>query len=136
MSIFDESFALARVLDLRNARHRVIIANVANEETPGYRAKELHFKDALAAASENAQGVTLNKTNDRHLVSTVETVQGRIAEVPASDLPLDANSVNLELEMAKLSDNTMQYKAVAEILRREFEHILSAIREDGKLRDL
>ncbi len=73
--------------------------------------------------------MTLNKTNDRHLVSTVETVQGRIAEVPASDLPLDANSVNLELEMAKLSDNTMQYKAVAEILRREFEHILSAIRE-------
>lgn len=129
MNIFDESFELARVLDLRDARHRVIIANLANEETPGFRAKELHFKDALAAASESAKGVTINKTNDRHLVNTVETVKGRLAEVPAGDLPLDANSVNLELEMAKLSDNTMQYKAIAEVLRKEFGHILSAIRE-------
>lgn len=128
MNIFDESSSLARVLDLRYARHRVIIANLANEETPGYRAKEFNFKDALAAVSENAKGVTLNKTNDRHLINTIETVQGRIAEVPAEELPLDANSVNLELEMAKLSENTMQYKAVAEILRKEFGHILSAIR--------
>ncbi len=130
MNIFDESFDLAqRVLDLRAIQHRVSISNIANEETPGYRAKELHFKDALAAARQDAKGVTMHITNARHLMLPIMTMDGRISEVPAADLPLDANSVNLELEMAKLSDNAMQYKAVAELLRREFEHLLSAIRE-------
>ncbi|HMS84296.1 MAG TPA: flagellar basal body rod protein FlgB [Nitrospira sp.] len=129
MKIFDESFELARVLDLRSVQHRVSIANIANEETPGYRAKELHFKDALAAARQDAMGVIMHTTNARHLMLPIVTTEERIAEVPAADLPLDANSVNLELEMAKLSENAMQYKAIAEILRKEFGHILSAIRE-------
>jgi flagellar basal-body rod protein FlgB len=127
MKIFDESFELARVLDLRAVQHRVSIANIANEETPGYRAKELHFKDALAAARQDAKGVIMNITNARHLMLPIVTTKERIAEVPAADLPLDANSVNLELEMAKLSDNAMQYRAIAEVLRKEFAHILSAI---------
>lgn len=129
MNIFDESFELARVLDLRAGQHRVIITNIANEETPGYRAKEIHFKDALAAARQDAKGVTMHITNARHLMLPIGTMEGRIAEVPVADLPLDANSVNMELEMAKLSDNAMQYKAIAEVLRKEFGHILSAIRE-------
>ncbi|OQW36152.1 MAG: hypothetical protein A4E19_00385 [Nitrospira sp. SG-bin1] len=127
MKIFDESFELARVLDLRAVQHRVSIANIANEETPGYRAKELHFKDALAAARQDAKGVIMHITNARHLMLPIVTTEERIAEVPAADLPLDANSVNLELEMAKLSDNAMQYRAIAEVLRKELAHILSAI---------
>jgi flagellar basal-body rod protein FlgB len=49
--------------------------------------------------------------------------------VPAGDLPLDANSVNLELEMAKLSENAMQYNAAATILAKKFQGLLSAIRD-------
>lgn len=127
MDIFDESFELARKLDLRMVQHRVIVSNIANEETPGYRAKELHFKDALAAARQDAKGVTMHITNARHLMVPIVAMDGQIAEVPVADLPLDTNSVNLELEMAKLSDNATQYKAIAEILRKEFRHILSAI---------
>lgn len=128
MNILGEFEHTKRVLDLREAQHRVIISNIANEETPGYRAKELHFKDALAAVRQDAKAVTMH-TNARHLMLPNMTMDGRISEVPVTDLPLDANSVNMELELAKLSDNVMQYNAVAEILRKEFQHILSAIRE-------
>jgi flagellar basal-body rod protein FlgB len=127
MNIFDEFSELARNLDLRVVQHRVLISNIANEETPGYRAKMLHFKDALAAARQDAKDVTMHITNVRHLMLPIATMDGRIAEMPVADLPLDANSVNMEVEMAKLSDNAMQYKAIAEILRKEFGHILSAI---------
>jgi flagellar basal-body rod protein FlgB len=115
------------MLDLRALQNRVVATNLANEETPGFRAKEVHFKEALAAARHDGQSVTLHVTTNRHLLPN--NVGGRISEIPAGDLPLDANSVNLELEMAKLSDIAMQYKATAEILRKEFQHLLEAIRE-------
>jgi len=82
MNIFRAVELMGAVLDLRTAQHRVISSNIANEETPGYRAKEI-----------------------------------------------DANSVNLELEMAKLSDNAMQYKAIAELLARRFRGLINVIRE-------
>jgi flagellar basal-body rod protein FlgB len=56
-------------------------------------------------------------------------VTGKLSEVPAGDLPLDDNSVNLELEMAKLSDNVMQYNAAATILAGKFHALLNAVRE-------
>jgi flagellar basal-body rod protein FlgB len=59
----------------------------------------------------------------------VQAVTGKLSEVPAGDLPLDANSVNLELEMAKLSENAMQYNAAATILAKKFNGLLSAIRD-------
>lgn len=130
MKIFDESIELAkRVLDLRALQNRVIATNLANEETPGFRANEVHFKDALAAVRHDASSVSMHVTDNRHLLPTMKTLGGRIAETPAGDLPLDANSVNLELEMAKLSDNAMQYNATAQILTKEYRHLLEAIRE-------
>ncbi|MBH0195318.1 MAG: hypothetical protein HP494_06885, partial [Nitrospira sp.] len=59
----------------------------------------------------------------------VQAITGKLNEVPAGDLPLDANSVNLELEMAKLSDNAMQYNTAATILAKKFHGLLNAIRE-------
>ncbi|MFO0730078.1 MAG: hypothetical protein U0361_03605 [Nitrospiraceae bacterium] len=54
---------------------------------------------------------------------------GRIEEVGAGDLPLDANTVNIELEMAKMSDNAMQYNTAATIISMRFRSLLAAIRE-------
>ncbi|MEW6246999.1 MAG: flagellar basal body rod protein FlgB [Nitrospirota bacterium] len=133
MTIFDKTMDLIeRTLDLRGARHRVIASNVANEETPGYRAKDLHFQDALAAAARGRLPVTLAVTHASHIGPQgdgLSRVTGRLAEVPSGDLPLDANSVNLELEMAKLSDNAMHYNTAATILAQRFRQLMSAIRD-------
>ena len=133
MNIFRSVERMGAVLDVRAAQNRVISSNIANEDTPGYRAKEIHFfKDTLAAVRQDAKSVTMHITNDRHLMlpSMTTQVPGRIAEVPAADLPLDANLVNLDLEMAKLSDNAMQYKAIAELLARRFRGLPNVIREE------
>ncbi len=134
MTIFDRTMRLLqRTLDLRSARQRVIASNVANEETPGYRASELTFTDQLQSAQKGRLPIVLAATQSRHFgmrgPQGVQAVTGRLSEVPAGDLPLDANSVNLELEMAKLSENAMQYNAAATILAAKFRGLLSAIRE-------
>lgn len=134
MTIFDKTMRLLeRTLDLRSAKQRVISSNLANEETPGYRASELTFMDQLHSAQKGRLPIVLAATQTRHFgirgPQGVQAVSGKLNEVPAGDLPLDANSVNLELEMAKLSENAMQYNAAATILAGKFRSLLSAIRE-------
>lgn len=133
MQIFDKTMQLLEQnLDLRAARHRVIASNVANEETPGYRAKELQFLDALAAAAHGKPGAKPATTNSRHLGSqgpTGEPVQGKLIELPSPELPLDANSVNLDMEMAKLGDNAINYNASATMLSMRFRQLMDAIRD-------
>ena len=134
MTIFDRTMhLLERSLDLRSARQRVISSNLANEETPGYRASELNFMDQLQSAHKGRLPVALAVTQSSHIgprgPQGVQTVTGKLSEVPAGDLPLDANSVNLELEMAKLSDNGMHYNAAASITALRFRQLLSAIRD-------
>ncbi len=134
MTIFDRTIRLLeRSLDLRSARQRVIASNLANEETPGYRASELTFMDQLQSAHKGRLPITLAATQSRHFgvrgPQGLQAVTGKLSEVPTGDLPLDANSVNLELEMAKLSENAMQYNAAATILAKKFQGLLSAIRD-------
>ena len=104
MMIFDKTMQLLeRSLDLRGARQQVIAANIANEETPKYRATDLNFGQALANAQQGKLPITLASTHQQHMGpkgTGFQRVVGRIEEVPAGDLPLDANSVNIELEMA------------------------------------
>jgi flagellar basal-body rod protein FlgB len=129
MNIFGPLAILERVLDVRATRHQVIASNIANEETPGYRAKDLRFKEALAAASRSPGSLSI--THARHINAT--GIEGRmetqIKEIPTADLPLDANSVNIDLAMAKLADNAMQYNTAAELVARRFRGLLNVIRE-------
>ena len=127
MTIFDRTMQLLhRTLDLRQARQRVIASNIANEETPGYRAADLNFQDSLQAAHRGRGLVTLAVTQGHHIGprgDSFQRVMGKLGPVPAGDLPLDANSVNIELEMAKMSDNAMQYNALRRLWRSDFEQL-------------
>ncbi len=133
MTIFDRTMQLLhRTLDLRQARQQVIASNIANEETPGYRASDLNFQDSLQAVQRGRDVVSLAVTQGRHIGprgNPIQQVTGHLGPVPAGDLPLDANSVNIELEMAKMSDNAMQYNSAASIMAIRFRHLMGAIRE-------
>lgn len=133
MTIFDATMRLLeRAMDLRAARHRVIASNIANEETPGYRAKELDFGDLLRAANRPTATPALRITHARHLGPggpAGDRLQGRLTEMPANEVPLDGNSVNLELELAKLSDNALKFNSAAAIVSIRYRQLLSAIRD-------
>ncbi len=132
MQVFDKTMGLLeQSLNMRAERHKVIATNIANEETPGYRAKELHFLEELTAAAKSQGTSTLARTSGRHLSANGGTgieVKGKLAELPTPDLPLDGNSVNLDLEMAKLGDNAVNYDTAATIVSMRFQQLMSAIR--------
>jgi flagellar basal-body rod protein FlgB len=133
MKIFDRTMGvLERTMDLRAARHRAIAANIANEETPGYRPKEFRFMDALSSAVRGRGEGQIRVTHALHIGprgDAVSRVTGKAVELNGEEGGLDKNSVNLDFEMAKLSDNALNYNGAATIIGIRFRQLLAAIRE-------
>jgi flagellar basal-body rod protein FlgB len=132
--LFGKTFQLLeRALDLRSERHRVIVSNIANQDTPGYKATQIDFKQALMNSSGGSASISLATTNPSHLWS------GGSAATAAEPVPvsssnngsarLDGNTVNAEQEMAKLADNSLMYQATVQFISGQFTKLLTAIRE-------
>jgi flagellar basal-body rod protein FlgB len=119
---------LDRSLDLRSLRQKLISSNIANQETPGYKAVDIDFKAAL----NKAEGETLPliKGDERHLEGVSGGGSGEVSlQKTGIDEGYDKNSVNIEMEMAKMAENTLMYNAAAEILARKFKGLEYAVRE-------
>jgi flagellar basal-body rod protein FlgB len=107
---------IGQALDLYQARHRVLAENVANAETPGYRARDLDFGSALARAFEPTE--------------EPRTAEGAEPTVDAgATLKIDGNSVDLDTEMARLSENAFKIVALSQILARRYANLRAVITE-------
>ncbi|VAX30409.1 hypothetical protein MNBD_NITROSPIRAE01-687 [hydrothermal vent metagenome] len=123
---------LEQALDVRNTRHGVIMSNITNQDTPGYKAKEIDFKKALADADSGAGGLKVAQTNAKH-ISTHNGASSISPEVRLSATNgakrLDGNTVNTEKEMTRLAENTFMYQATAEFIARKFAGLKNVISE-------
>ncbi|RMH05412.1 MAG: flagellar basal body rod protein FlgB [Nitrospirae bacterium] len=117
-------------LDIRSAIHEIIAANIANEETPGYRALSLPFHEALQAAMHGDGPLLPYMTNPRHLpvLSRQDQPFLHVTTARSGGGP-DGNTVNLEQEMTRMAENSLLYMAVAQFLAGRFDGWRSAIRE-------
>jgi flagellar basal-body rod protein FlgB len=109
---------LGQALDLYQTRHRVLTENIANAETPGYRARDLDFGGALARAFD---GGTEPGTAD----DAEPTVDSR------ATVKIDGNSVDIDTEMARLSQNALKIVALSQIIAKKYAS-LRAVITDGR----
>jgi flagellar basal-body rod protein FlgB len=117
-------------LDVRGAIHETVAANIANEETPGYRAIHLPFQDALQAAVRGEGTLLPMKTHARHLPLILESDRPFLeVRKPLTGGGPDENTVNLEEEMTRMAENNLLYMAVAQFIAGRFDGWRSAIRE-------
>jgi flagellar basal-body rod protein FlgB len=126
----------SKALLLRAERQRVIASNIANADTPGYAARDLNFKAAMAEASGggalqastsgNAAGTT---THPKHIPLTVGSLGGNahLGYVVQTQPSLDGNSVDLDQERANFVDNAVRYEATLRFISGRSKTLLSAI---------
>lgn len=119
----------ADALKVRSQRTEVLATNLANADTPGYRARDIDFRAALAAAGSPASGMQLNATNAAHL-STGGAVPGadpnmkyRVPLAPA----LDGNTVDVQMEQAAFAENSVRYQATLNFLTSKLRGLMTAI---------
>ena len=130
-SIFDKTTdALATSLRLRQIRHNVTSSNIANAETPGFKAKKVDFEDALASALDIDGLNKLETDNDKHFVTGGgSNPTAEIYDNPDAAVSNDGNTVDMEKEMAALSENSILYKTALQLINKKMAALKYAIGE-------
>ncbi len=122
----------AAALDVRARRTELIANNLANADTPGYQARDLDFRAAMARASgeQTAGGVHLTTTSPGHIggatsadAATSPDLKYRTPLAPA----LDGNTVDAQLEQAAFAENAVRYQATLAFLNSKFRGLMTAI---------
>ncbi len=134
VNLFNESMTrLEEALNVRSKRHQVITTNITNQDTPGYKAKALDFKDALTAAKSGERPMALEKTNQNHLSPQIPAKEPISDQIKVSKTgrttKLDGNTVEGEKEMTRLAENTFMYQATAQLISGKFKGLKYAISE-------
>lgn len=133
MSIsLDKTFGMqAAALKLRGERHQVLSQNLANADTPNYKARDFDFQSALRAAenSQSGQRLAMSTTHPGH-------VQGSAGDVSPVELQyrqplspsLDGNTVESHVEQARFAENAVSYQANLTFLGDRITGLIGAIR--------
>jgi flagellar basal-body rod protein FlgB len=126
MSMIDTPMteALSRYLDVDVARHKLITANLANIDTPGYRTRDLDFHAELMRSSVHAAASEMTDLEYAAYTPVVRTIRGLI-ERP------DGNNVSVERESLLLAESQMKYSLGIQLLKDEFHGISQAINSGG-----
>jgi flagellar basal-body rod protein FlgB len=107
---------LEKVLDVTSERQQLVTANMANVDTPGYHTKDIDFRAELQRATANGPA---------NFMPAVRSVQG-LLERP------DGNNVSMDREGLLLAETQMQFALGVQLLRHQFQDLLSAINEGSK----
>lgn len=131
MSLFDKTTdALATSLAMRQIRHNVTTANIANAETPNYHAKKVDFEAALSQALDMDGTNSLTATNGNHFATGgKQPVEPGIYENPDVAVNNDGNTVDYEKEMSALAENSIMYKAALQLINKKMAAMKYAISE-------
>ena len=123
MTKLDEMFRFSHnALNLHAHRQQLIASNIANADTPGYKARDLDFAAALKNA-EAAQG------NARMPVRAGENAAlgGEVMFRSAVQRSVDGNTVDLDIERAQFAENSVRYEAQLMFINSRIKSMLAAI---------
>ena len=111
-----------QALKIRALRNRVLSSNIANADTPNYKARDIDFRDALNSARQDT--ISLERTSELHKQAWGTTPDGlsTMYRIPTQPT-LDGNTVEMDVEQAAFAENALQYRASLAFL-------------DGKIRTL
>lgn len=122
------------VLSLRAKRQEVLASNIANADTPNYKARDIDFASALQAtlARTTPPAGVLNTTAPAHVASGNPHV-GQLADgtpllyrQPAQGAA-DGNTVDMDVERNQFADNALRYEAAITMLNNQIKGLMAAI---------
>lgn len=110
---------------LRAKRAEVIAGNIANADTPGYKAKGMDFQKALAQATQKQTNIS--KTHEKHFDIRTERAIETGFRVPDQTDTGDGNTVDVQMERNLYLENSMEYQASVQFLNGRIKGLKKAI---------
>jgi len=120
-----------QALNVGSKRMEVLADNLANVDTPNYKARDIDFKAALAQAGSADAPLALTTTSAGHVGGTsangdADTTGALKYRTPLAP-SLDGNTVDAQLEQAAFADNTVRYQATLTFLSARLKNLMTAI---------
>jgi len=130
-NIFKPVDILQKGLSASWTRNTVIRNNIANVETPGFKASDVEFETHLAESMQKS-GFVGTKTHPKHIdigSGRIPDFETRIVKRDDMSMRMDGNNVDIESENVKLAQNSLYYNSLMEKLNSELRRLRTAIAE-------
>lgn len=125
---FDSALGIHdRALSVRAKRAEMLASNIANGDTPGYKARDIDFRQALQQAG-NTQQTTIRTTHSRHISTASPSVDVDVMYRIPNQSSLDGNTVDTQIEKSEFADNALRYQASLTFLGRKFNGLMAALK--------
>jgi flagellar basal-body rod protein FlgB len=123
-----------QALTLRSQRAELLAANLANADTPNYKARDIDFKSVLSAAqgtaSTTGSALPLAASNAAHIQPQATQSQAELLYRNPRQPAVDGNTVDSQVEYTEFARNALQYQASLTFLGGHIKTLLTAIRGD------
>jgi flagellar basal-body rod protein FlgB len=122
--------ALTASLKFRQLRQELHASNIANAETPGYKAKKLDFEEALARALDVDDLLAMKSSDSRHFNvggGSFNNLQPEVYEDSNGIVSPDGNNVDRDQEMAEMAENKVMYDATVQLINKKLGLLKYAI---------
>ena len=114
--------------NLRAQRQQLIASNIANADTPQYKARDIDFSAALQGALTGGSAVTLATSAPNHIAPAASATGGSpLLYRNAVQGSVDGNTVDMDLERSQFADNAIHYEANLTFISTEVRMMLAAI---------
>jgi len=124
---FDKALGIhPQALLLRERRSAVLAANLANADTPGFKARDLDFQSILQQTE--AANLGMEKTHSQHLAPGHLQLGARLQYRQPNQASLDGNTVESQIEQAKYAENAMQYQASLRFINGTISGLMTALK--------
>ena len=121
---------LVSALDGLSTRQRVTNNNIANVNTPGFKASEVSFAGTLSQAMDEGSTLKLKATDPGHLSEQEGSAKTpKITTQTGTSQRVDGNNVDLEKEMVSLTETVLQYQTVSRLVSRRLAMTRTVIYE-------
>ena len=119
----------SEALNLRGTRQQLLASNIANSDTPGYKARDIDFTKSLKdAVAQRASGVTLARTATGHLPARgLPAAAGAALYRTVVQPSIDGNTVDMDVERAQFADNAIHFEANLQFISSKLKALLAAI---------
>lgn len=129
MKLFSNTIhSLEKALDYSTQRQKVISNNIANVDTPNYKAQDVSFKNLLS--NEMNSQLTANRTNEKHFEFTSGRSKNSSFITTKNDTAYNhnGNNVDIDKEMASLAENQIYYNAITQRISGKFNTLKTVVK--------
>jgi len=124
---FDTALGIEpKALAFREKRGEILAANLANADTPNFKARDVDFKSVLKQSMTS--GVAMERTHAGHIAPQQQVVGANVMYRNPYQVSLDGNTVEAHVEQAKYAENAVQYQASLQFISNEFSGLMTAVR--------